>query len=126
MAESGDTKVTFGEVGRTSLYKAMNQSAGMNMMERQYQQVLTDLQVRDQLAGMAKEVEHLPETEKLAEVLSRFVVVLLMQTQGQQQGLVFWQLYLHLRATGLLDAVKPNIGSLVGLDGKRIPPKESA
>jgi hypothetical protein len=124
MSEPVDIKTLHAEVGRTSLYKAMHQSAGMNMMEKQYQQVLGDLKVREQITGMAGEVEHLPEVEKLAEVLSRFVVALLMQTQGQQQGMIFWHLYLHLRATGLIDAVKPNIGSLVGLDGKRIPPKE--
>jgi hypothetical protein len=126
MAQKEDTKVTDAEVGRTSLYKALQQSAGMNMFERQYQQVLSDLQVREQVQGMAKEVEGLSETERLAEVLSRFVVVLLMQTRGDQQAFIMWQLYLHLRSTDLIDAVKPNIGSLVGLDGKRIPPKETA
>ena len=126
MAQTQDPKVVAAEIGRSSLYKALAQSAGMNLMEKNYQQVLSDLKTREQFIGMAKEVADLPEGEKLAEVLSRFLLVILMQTRPEQQALIFWQLYTHLRSTGLIDAVKPNIGSIVDLAGRRIPPKEEA
>jgi len=126
MAQTEDPKVVAATVGRNGLYTAVRQSAGMNLMEKNYQQVLADLAVREQVMGMAKEVVELPEGEKLAEVLSRFLLVILMQTRPEQQALIFWQLYTHLRSTGLIDAVKPNIGSIVDLAGRRIPPKEEA
>jgi hypothetical protein len=51
---------------------------------------------------------------------------MLMQTRPEQQPMVLWQLYTHLRTTGLVDAVKPNIGSIVDLSGRLISPKEGA
>lgn len=126
MAQTQDPKAVAAEIGRSSLYKALAQSAGMNLMEKNYQQVLSDLKTREQFAGMAKEVADLPEGEKLAEVLSRFLLVILMQTRPEQQALIFWQLYTHLRSTGLIDAVKANIGSILDVAGRRIPPKEGA
>jgi hypothetical protein len=93
-------------------------------MEKNYQTALGDLKVKEAYEGMAKEVADLPDEEKLAEILSRFILVMLMQTRPEQQPMVLWQLYTHLRATALLDAVKPNVGSIVDLSGRLIPPKE--
>lgn len=127
MAATVDTKVVAAEIGRTGLYKTLRASAEANWMERNYQQSISDLKWKEQIEGMAAEVAALPEAERLAEVLARFVLVLLMQTQHpQQQVVILWQLYTHLRATGLQEPVKPNIGSIVDLSGRRIPPKESA
>jgi len=126
MAQTKDPKVVVAEIGRTSLLKAVRLSAGLNMMEANYQKSLGDLQAKAQIEGMAKEVEGLCDYEKMAEILCRFILVMLMQTRPEQQPLVVWHLYTHLRSTGLIDAVKPNIGSIVDMSGKRIPPKEEA
>jgi hypothetical protein len=124
MAATQDMKVTHAEIGRTGLYKAVRLSAGANWMEKNYQTALGDLKAKEAYEGMAKEVVDLEAEEKLAEILARFIIVLLMQTRPEQQPMILWQLYTHLRATGLLDAVKPNIGSIVDLSGRLIPPKE--
>jgi hypothetical protein len=126
MAQSEDPKVVAAEIGRTGLYTAVRQSAGMNMMEPQYLRSLQDLKVKEQVEGMAKEVAHLPTEEKLAEMLSRFILIVLMMTKPEQQPGICWHLYTHLRSTGLIDPVKPNIGSIVDLNGRRVPPKETA
>jgi hypothetical protein len=124
MAETQDTKANHAEIGRTGLYKAVRLSAGANWMEKNYQSALGDLKVKDAYEGMAKEVADLPGEEKLAEILARFILVMLMQTRPEQQPMVLWQLYTHMRATDLLPAVKPNVGSIVDLTGRLIPPKE--
>jgi hypothetical protein len=126
MAGTVDPKVVAAEVGRTALLTAVRQSAGMNLMERQYQQAMSDLQSKAQMEGMASDVKDLPEEEKLAEVLSRFCLIVIMLSKPETQPMVMWHLYTHLRSTGFIEAVKPNIGSIVDLAGRRIPPKEGA
>ena len=96
------------------------------MMEANYQKSLTVLEAKRQIEGMAAEVKDLPEGEKLSEILCRFILVLILQSRPQQQPIVLWHLYTHLRSTDLIDAVKPNIGSIVDISGRRIPPKGEA
>lgn len=124
MAANCDPKVVTAEIGRSGLLRAVTGSAGANMMEREYQKSLCDLKVKQAFDDMAKEVADLPEWEKMSEVLSRFILVLVMITAPVQQPMMLWQLYTHLRSTGLLEPVKGNIGSLVDLTGRRIPSKE--
>ena len=124
MAETQDPKVAAAEVGRSSLLQALRVSAGMNVMEPQYQRTLADLAAKKQIDGMAAEVKDLPEWEKLSEILCRFILVMIVQARPEHQPMILWHLYTHLRSTGLIQPVKPNIGSIVGLDGKRIPPRE--
>lgn len=125
MAETTDPRVVAAEVGRTGLYAAVRQAAGMNRMEAQYQRSLGDLQAKAQIEGMGKDVVHLPEEERLAETLSRFaLIVCMMMGDPKSQQLFFWHLYVHLRAAGLLDAVKPDIGLVVDSTGRRVPPRK--
>lgn len=123
MAATLDPKVSAAEFGRNSLLAALRKAAGANMMEANYQRLNSDLAVKGQFDAMVAEVADLPEDEKLSEVLARFALVVLALTPPQQQGFVLWHLYAHLRPTGLIEAVKPNIGSIVDLAGRRIPPK---
>lgn len=124
MAQTKDPKVVVAEIGRSGLLKALRMSAGMNMMEANYQKSLIDLASKAQIEGMAKEVEGLSDDEKMSEILCRFILIILMQTRPEHQPVIMWHLYTHLRSTGLIDPVKPNIGSIVDLAGRRIPPKE--
>jgi hypothetical protein len=114
------------EVGRKGLLQAVTLSAQGNLMEAALQRAMGDLQSKAMFDGIRDEVKDLPADVKLAEVLSRFILVMLAQTRPEQQPLVLWHLYTHLRATGILEAVKPRIGSIVDLAGRRIPPKEGA
>jgi hypothetical protein len=124
MAQTQDPKVIVAEIGRSSLLKALRVSAGMNMMEGHYQKIQTDLRAKQQIDEMVEEVRDLPEWEKLSEILCRFVLIMLTQARPEHQPIIMWHLYTHLRSTGLIQPVKPNIGSIVDLAGRRIPPKE--
>ena len=126
MAAQADEKAVVARVGRSGLLKALRMSAGANLMEANYQKAMMDLQVKAQIEGMAKEVADLTDGDKMAEILSRFILVMLTLSRPEQQPLILWHLYTHMRSTGLLEAVKPKIGSLVGLDGKHLPPKEES
>jgi hypothetical protein len=123
MAGTVDVKAVTAEVGRSALRTTLKQFAEAGPMESSYQGFQGDLKAKGALEGMAKEVADLSEGDKLAEVLSRFFVVIIMQIPPEQQSGVVFQLYTHLRATGLMEPVKLNLGSIVDLSGKRIPPK---
>lgn len=124
MGQVEEFKVTPATVGRDSLKGMLKVIAGTHLMEKTLQQVLSDLRVKKEFDMMAEEVKDLAGDEKTVEVLSRFLVVLFKQTKPAFLPTVAFQLYTHLRTTGLMDAAKPNIGSIVDLSGNRVPPKE--
>ena len=126
MGQTSDPKVVAAEIGRSGLLKALRAAAGANMMEGNWKRSLGDLKVKEAFDAMAAEVADLPKDEKMVEVLCRFIIVLMSLSPPQQQAFVLWQLYTHLRATDLIEAVKPNLGSIVDISGRRIPPKGEA
>lgn len=117
MAQTEDPKITAAEVGRVSLKKMVEEFAGVNRMERLYQQTIGDLRAKEAFEGMSKEVEDLPEFEKATEILSRFFVALMMQTKPEQRPTVIYQLYTHLRATGIMGPVKAKLVLIPGPEG---------
>lgn len=118
MAQTEDPKIAVAEYGRKALYKMVEEIAGVNRLERLYQQTLGDLNAKAAFEGMAKEVEGLPESEKAHEIFSRFVVSLMLQTRPEQRPLVAFQLYSHLRATGLMEPVKAKL-VIAGMPGPK-------